>query len=157
MKLKEMERKFRQQAKRLPNKGKLASRRKRTQKLEVDLLPETRTAPQELKKLRTYFGLINSVPADLPAEAQLVLRGLFDCFDKAANVSEGIVEELMWGFEQAGFPRKLTAHGLVFLEKAGYVKFQTRDNVFVRFQDARLKDSWIRYQPKLLEMVYEKS
>ncbi len=156
MKYSAIERELFRQAGNLPNGGRLAPYRKRTQKLSVDLLPGTRTAPQELKKIRTFMGLINAIPSHLPAEAQIVMRGIFDCFERAGNVSEGIIEELLWGFEQGGFPRKLTAHGLVFLEKAGYVKCQTRDNVFVRFQDARLADSWIRYQPKLLEMVYAK-
>jgi hypothetical protein len=152
MRFAEIERRLRRQAKRLPKNARYT---KRTQKLEVDLLPETRTAPQELKKIKSFFKLVASIPTTLPAEGQMVLQALFDCFERNGNVQEGIVEELMWGFEQCGFPRKLTAHGLVFLEKAGYVKFQTRDGLFVEFVSAKLSDSWIRYQPKLLGMVYE--
>ena len=154
MSLNDIERRLRRQAKRLP---KNARYKKRVQKLEVDLLPGTRTAPQELKKVRAFFALSASIPTTLPGEAQIVLRALFDCFEKAQLVQEGILEELMWGFEQCNIPRKLTAHGLVFLEKAGYVKFQTRDGIFTDFVSARLNHTWIRYQPKLLEMVYEKT
>jgi hypothetical protein len=153
MKMVEIERRLRRQAKRLPKNAKF---QKRTQKIEVDLLPETRRDPQELKKIRSFFALSHSIPTTLPSEAQIVLRALFDCFERARSVQEGILEELLWGFEQCAIPRKLTAHGLVFLEKAGYVKFQTRDGIFVDFVSAKLRDTWIRYQPKLLEMVYEK-
>lgn len=154
MKYGEIERRLRRQARKLPKNAKFKGR---TQKLEVELLPETRTAPQELKKIKPFAGLVASIPSTLQAEAQMVLQALFDCFERAGSIQEGIIEELLWGFEQCGFPRKLTAHGLVFLEKAGYVKFQTRDGLFVEFVSAKLKDSWIRYQPKLLEMVYEKA
>lgn len=155
MSLGQIERRLRRQAGKLPKNASFT--KKRTQKLEVQLLPETRTAPQELKKIKAFAGLVASIPTSLPAEGQMVLQALFDCFERAGAVQEGIIEELLWGFEQCGFPRKLTAHGLVFLEKAGYVKFQTRDGSFVEFISARTQDSWIRYQPKLLEMVYEKT
>lgn len=155
MKFGDVERRLRRQASKLPKNASFT--KKRTQKLEVQLLPETRTAPQELKKIKSFAGLVASIPSSLQAEAQMVLQALFDCFERSGSIQEGIIEELMWGFEQCGFPRKLTAHGLVFLEKAGYVKFQTRDGSFVEFVSAKTKDSWIRYQPKLLEMVYEKA
>lgn len=153
MRRSEIERRLRRQAASLP---KNASPVKRTQKLEVELLPGTRTAPQELKRIRPFFALAQSIPTTLPAEAQLVLRALFDCFEKAGAVEEGIVEELLWGFAQCGIPRNLTGVGLFQLEKAGYVKFQTRDGAYVSFVSAHTQDSWIRYQPTLLEMVYAK-
>ena len=144
---------LRQRKEDLPKEERLG---KRTQKLEVDLLPGTRTAPQELKAIRPFFALSAAVPTTLPPEAQIVMKALFDCFERARSVDEGIIEELLWGFEQCGIPRKLTGTGLFLLEKHGYVKFQTRDGSFVEFISARTADSWIRYQPKLLEMVYAK-
>lgn len=154
MKSSDVEQRLKRQARKLPKNARYS---RRTQRLDVELLPETRTAPQELKRIRPFFGLVASIPTALQPEAQMVLQALFDCFERARSVEEGIIEELLWGFEQCGLPRKLTAHGLVFLEKAGYVKFQTRDGAFVEFVSARTGDSWIRYQPKLLELVYEKS
>jgi hypothetical protein len=150
----EIERRLRRQASKLPKNVRAG---KRQQRLDVDLLPGTRTAPQELKQIRPFSGLINAIPYTLPSEAQIVLRALFDCFERARSVQEGIIEELLWGFEQCGLPRQLTAHGLVFLEKAGYVRFQTRDGVFTDFASAKTADSWIRYEPRLLEMVYAKT
>lgn len=153
MKPSEIERRLRRQANSLPKKGKA---QKRTQKLEVGLLPETRTAPQELNRIRPFFALAHSIPETLPPEAKIVMRALFDCFERAGAVSEGIIEELLWGFEQCGIARKLTGTGLFQLEKAGYVKFQTRDGAFMEFISVRTADSWIRYQPLLLGLVYAK-
>lgn len=129
---------------------------KRTQKLEVDLLPGTRTAPQELKEVRPFFALKASIPQSLPPEARKVMEALFDCFEKARSVQEGIVEELLWGFEQCGIDRRVTGTGLFLLEKHGYLKFQGRDGAFIEFISARTADTWVRYQPKFLEMVYAK-
>jgi hypothetical protein len=113
--------------------------------------------PQELRKLRSFFAASLLIPGDLSAQGQIVLKLLFDCFSKQGAVKEGMIGDLCWGFEQATppIPQKLSIDGLRALEKAGYVKFQAKDGALVGFDSDKITSAWVRYQPKLLGMVYE--
>lgn len=111
--------------------------------------------PQPLRKIRPFHTATKQVPSSLPSEAKIVLMALFDCFDKQKSVKEGLVDDLVWGFKQARLPSQLTANGLMQLMKLGYIKFQAPDGGYIDFASDRIKRAWIRYQPKLLEMVYE--
>jgi hypothetical protein len=88
-------------------------------------------------------------------EAQIVMHALFECFGRQQVVQEGLIGDLMWGFAQTGIPDKATWIGLCDLHKLGYVKFQAPDNTFVSADSDLIGKAWVRYQPKLLEMVYE--
>jgi hypothetical protein len=112
------------------------------------------TTPQPLRTLRPFVASCLQIPATAPTVAQDVLVALFDCFAKQSEVKEGLIGDILWGFEQSGVPGELTARGLIHLEKAGYIKFQAPDGAFVKFEDDRAVSAWIRYQPKLLDMVY---
>lgn len=111
--------------------------------------------PQLLKKLRPYGRAVAAIPGLLPDEAQIVLRMLFDCFEKAGTVSEGLIGDLMWGFQQCGVSPELTYNGLMSLESFGYIKFQAKDGAYTGKGSDKLESAWVRYQPKLMEMVYE--
>jgi hypothetical protein len=126
----------------------------RTQRLDVEV-PAGMQLKQTLRLMRPFFKLAESIPSLLPNEAQITLRALFDCFEKSGEVKEGIIEDILWGFEQCGIPRKLTAKGLVSLESAGYICFQAPNNTPITFEAAKIHECWIRYQPKLLDMLYE--
>lgn len=110
---------------------------------------------QELKQVREFSAMVNRVPVTLIPEAQIVLQALFDCFSRAGSVEEGIVADLGWGFSQCGIPPQCTAVGLKELEKQGYIKFQAPDNVFIDCLSDKIDEAWVRYQKKLLDMVYE--
>jgi len=112
---------------------------------------------QELRKLRGYSAMARAVPPLLPDESRYVLHLLFECFEKAGFVAEGLVGDLMWGFEQVypPTPRTLTYVGLKYLEAAGYVKYQAKDGSYVPLDSDASSSAFIRYQPKLLELVYE--
>jgi hypothetical protein len=66
---------------------------------------------------------------------------------------------LVWGFAQADseipLPPALTVAGLAELERLGYIKFQAKDNSWTTMQSDAIEGAWVRYQPKLLELVYE--
>jgi len=112
--------------------------------------------PQPLKILKPYSQTGGCVPVFLQPEAQIVMHALFSCFERQKTVQEGLVGDLLWGFEQCGIPAGCSAVGLVELEKQGYVKFQTPDNAFINFQSTKIGEAWLRYQQKLLDMIYDK-
>lgn len=114
------------------------------------------TKQQDLKKIRPYYDSSKYIPTTLKAEAQIVLHALLACFENKKSIEEGLIGDLLWGFEQGGIPAGTTAMGLQFLEKDGYVKFQAKDNTFVSFMSDKIEGAWVRYQPKLLDMVYSK-
>ena len=111
---------------------------------------------QQLNKMRTFEAMTMQVPAMLPPEAQMVLQLLFSCFEKQKNVEEGIIKDITWGFAQCTppIPPDLTLKGLEQLRTQGYVKFQGQDNSYVLSLSQKIEDCWLRYQPKLLSMVY---
>lgn len=112
--------------------------------------------PQALKMLRPYAAIMSDIPKSIQPEAQIVLHAIFACFDRQKSVQEGKVDDLVWGFEQAGIPAGATAMGLSLLEQHGYLKFQYEDNTPSTVDHTRWPESWVRYQPKLLELAYEK-
>lgn len=124
-------------------------------KLVMKLEATVEVNPQPLRVMRSFGHMAGDISGLLRPEAQIVLHSLFECFTKHQEVKEGLVGDLMWGFEQCGIPVKLTIVGLTALESAGYVKFQTPDNQFVGFDSDQIGSCWLRYQPKLLDMVYE--
>lgn len=113
--------------------------------------------PQPLRKLRSYFAASLLIPGDLPAQGQLVLKLLFDCFQKQETVQEGLVGDVLWGFQQGtpSIPPKLSIDGLRALELAGYVRFQAKDGSWTDFGSDKITGAFVRYQPKLLAMVWE--
>lgn len=112
------------------------------------------TTPQPLNKIRPFAAMSKEVPTLLMPEAQIVMHNLFSCFDRQNSVQEGLIGDLIWGFSLCGTPRELTMKGLMQLESAGYVKFQAPDGTMVSMDSDLAAKAWVRYQPKLLDMVY---
>ena len=111
--------------------------------------------PQLLRTLRPFYAASQSIPGHLRPEAQIVLQLLFSCFEKQRGVREGIVEDLVWGFEQAGTPMKLSIVGLKHLMDAGFISLRAPDNEPVSFQSSSVLRAWVTYEKPLLDMVYE--
>ena len=86
---------------------------------------------------------------------------LFECFTRHGHISEGLVGDLMWGFAQVNnpiqkpLPYELTYKGLLQLKMGGYIKFQAKDNSSADLSADKAESAWVRYQPNLLELVYE--
>lgn len=110
--------------------------------------------PQKLRVLRPFFQATAAIPGNLPAEAQIVLQLLFACFERQRTVKEGTLNDLTWGFAQAGTPEKLTIVGIKHLMKAGYVTLKAPDNEKLDFAATKILQAWVAYEPKLLELVY---
>jgi hypothetical protein len=111
--------------------------------------------PQQLKIIRPFVQSIKNIPKTIPPEAQIVLQALLACFEKQKNVQEGLVKDLVWGFAQSGIPDACTLLGIRQLENLGYVKIQAPDNTIIRIESPHIAESWVRYEPKLLELVYD--
>jgi len=111
--------------------------------------------PQELRQLRPFFTASRDIPKTLPPEAQIVLQALMSCFEKQKRVEEGFVEDFVWGFEQGQIPRGCTIRGLRYLAKYEYIKFQAPDNTLLEINSTHIMSAWVRYQPKLLDLIYE--
>ncbi len=113
--------------------------------------------PQALRTIRPQRIACLRIPPGLDPLGQYVLTLLFACFEKQQNVKEGVLGDLIFGFEASGIPPDKTLSGLSVLHRAGYLKFQSPspDNSYVDFTCDRVLDAWVRYQPALLEMVYE--
>jgi hypothetical protein len=110
--------------------------------------------PQPLKQIRPFVLAVSAIPSTLPPEAQITLQNLLSCFEKQKNVSEGLIGDLMWGFAQCGTPVNCTYEGLKQLAKEGYLKFQAKDNSWVDIESEQADGAWVRYQRKLLDLVY---
>jgi hypothetical protein len=129
------------------------------------LTAEIDTTPQELRTMRSYIRATSDIPGFLPHSAQTVLRLLFDCFEKQGAAKEGLIGDILWGFAQSPCmltpkglepaPPEFTFEGLRHLQRFGYIKFQAKDGEFIGPQSSKLESAWVKYEPKLLEMIYE--
>lgn len=122
---------------------------------------ELDTTKQLLRTIRPFTLMVITMPPGLPTPASEVLRRLFRCFAKDKSVSEGLIGDMMWGFshataEEIAIPAELTWAGLCQLRDQGYVTFQGKDGALIDSQSDQIGSAWVRYQPKLLEMVYER-
>jgi len=125
------------------------------------LYAEIDMSKQQLNKVKPFVILVLSLPSGLPGLAREVLIRLFRCFAKAGEVSEGLIGDMMAGFaeptmEERPLTPDETWSGLRQLRADGYLKFQTPDGVFVDEHNSRIGSSWVRYTPKLLDLVYER-
>jgi hypothetical protein len=126
------------------------------------LYAEIDMTKQELNTVKPFRVLVLSLPSGLQTMAREVLVRLFRCFAKAGEVSEGLIGDMMAGFaeptlEERPMTPDETWSGLRQLRTAGYLTFQTPDGMFVDEHNSRIGSSWVRYTPKLLDLVYERA
>lgn len=148
-------------AKRIFEEGKIPENSKLKGPSAYSLYAEIDTTKQPLRKLRAFNLMLITMPPSLPTPASEVLRRLFRCFAKDKSVSEGLIGDMMWGFsnptaEEQAIPAELTWTGLCQLRDRGYLKFQAPDGAHIEPQSDEIGRAWVRYEPKLLEMVYER-
>lgn len=110
--------------------------------------------PQPLRTIKPYTQSQLSIPSMLPSEARIVMHLLFECFANKGEVKEGLIGDILWGFNQSGAASELTYNGLDQLSKAGYLKFQAPDQTYIDLGSTAAEKAFVRYQPKLLDMVY---
>jgi hypothetical protein len=109
--------------------------------------------PQLLRMIRPT-GRNFQVPPELSVCAKFVLTYLFACFVEKGYIKEGLVDDFLYGAVGIkGNPSEKIAHGLVDLRRAGYISFVAQDNIEVDEHCSNLKDCWLRYNQKLLDLV----
>lgn len=108
---------------------------------------------QPLKDIGVFDGAGNFHISGAPKEVNDVLAMLMSCFARQGHIREGLIGDMIWGYQQVGYPPQRTVTGLSGLEKLGYVKFQAPDNTFVSIDSDKAGKAWIRYQPKLLQLL----
>lgn len=125
--------------------------------LPADLLQNS--TPEPLKIIVTPYLGVSHLPSDVQANgpAFLVFQDLLECFKKQGYVAEGLLANVMWGFEQSGRDIKLVAHGLSCLRQLGYVGYS--DPLGVRISEHGFNPDipiWIRYLPKFTALMIRK-
>ena len=123
--------------------------------LQSHIVAEVENNPQSLRLMKPIDKMINSAPSELSDVGKKTLLNLFRCFVQQGNVSEGLVGDVLWGFGQCGHEPAETIHGLIDLNRKGYVKFQAKDGTYTDFNSDKIQGAWVRYQKKLTELVYE--
>jgi hypothetical protein len=132
---------------------KLPDGAKETQVMSMDVIVDVK--PQPLRELRPFHQATRDIPSTIKPEAQIVLHSLLACFEKQKSVKEGIVDDLVFGFEAGGVPAMCTLVGLRALEKEGYIGLKAPDNTPINFQSSSVLKAWVTYKQKLLDMVYD--
>ena len=121
--------------------------------LPIVLCAELDGRPQELRKLRPFLSYAE-VPGHLPQAAQDFLQLLFSCFDRQGFVAEGLIGDILFGYEAVGVDPLHTLVGLGLLHKEGYVEFQAKDGSLVDMASDKIASASVRYKKKLLDLVY---
>lgn len=108
---------------------------------------------QPLRGIRPAFRVPRIIPPELNYEGGSVLALLFKVFERQQYVNEGLIGDIIYGFSACGIPTEMTVQGLDDLNRKGYLKFQAKDNTYVSIYDDQAGGAWVRYQPKLLNML----
>lgn len=121
--------------------------------LSSSLLIDPTTEPLQTI-LPSYRG-ITHVPSELDGPALMVFIELQKCFQKAGNVSEGLLPNLIWGFEECGYDPRHVAAGLTKLRALDYLYYsdagRQRLSEFLITPDKNQK-IWLRYTPKFTNL-----
>src|SRR5271170_1518188 len=83
------------------------------------------STPEPLQILvKPYLG-IKEMPSELAKGdvATLVFVELNKCFKKAGYVAEGLIGNIIWGFEECGHDPRRIAAGLTELRRLGYIRY----------------------------------
>lgn len=110
---------------------------------------------EPLKVILTPYHGITHVPSELGNSdvTTFVFIELNRCFQKAGFVAEGMLANIIWGFEQCGYGPNHVAGGLSQLRKLGYIQYtDERNNPIYETNFDPKKPVWIRYAPKFTEL-----
>jgi hypothetical protein len=114
---------------------------------------------QPLMKLRPGFTAVKEVPAEIGQNgvAALVFVDLVECFKKAGHISEGKLNDLIWGFEQCGRDPRAVAAGLTKLRELGYIYYTDPTGTRITEHNFDPKKAiWVRYSDKMVNLFAER-
>ena len=116
---------------------------------------------EPLSVVQAYYSGITHVPVDLAlgnGPDLMVFVELNNCFRKAKQVAEGMLNNVMWGFEQCGYDPRHVAAGLTELRKKGYLLYTDERRVPIyEFDFDPSKPVWIRYTKKFTDLFIGES
>jgi hypothetical protein len=125
--------------------------------LPAELLENPNQEP--LKIIVTPYQGVTHLPSDVQGDgtALFVFNDLLGCFKQQGFVAEGLLGNLMWGFEQSGRDLRMVAHGLMKLRQLGYILYS--DPIGVPISEHNFIEGvpiWIRYTPKMINLMVRK-
>lgn len=104
--------------------------------------------------VKPYLG-ITEMPAELSGNdvATFVFVELNKCFKKAGFVAEGLIGNIIWGFQECGFDPRHVAAGLTKLRAMGYIRYtDPQGNAIHEFNFDPKKPVWVRYTDKMISL-----
>lgn len=78
-----------------------------------------------LRCTKQFYNGLKYNPEDIKQDspAGVVFYNLNLCYQHGKNVSEGCVEDVIWGFRQSGIPANIVVDGFTELYRLGYLNF----------------------------------
>ena len=104
--------------------------------------------------LPLYTG-ITHVPSDLRGPALFVFKLLHKCFERAGKVCEGLLPNLIWGFQECGHDPQHVAAGMTELRRLGYVFYSDAGRLPISeltYTPNKHIQIWVRYEKKMLDL-----
>lgn len=121
--------------------------------LPADMLLNSTKEP--LRVIVTPYLGVSHLPSDVQQAptALLVFKDLTECFKLQGEVSEGLLGNLIWGFEQSGRDPRMVAAGLTELRKLGYVTYSDAAGTPISEHGFSADvPIWIRYTQKMVSL-----
>ena len=125
--------------------------------LSTDVLANS--AHEPLKKIVDPYSGLRHIPPELGDHSPgcFVFIELNKCFSRAGYVAEGMLANVIWGFEQCGYDPNRVAAGLTDLRKKGYITYSDSGGLPIQETDFDpQKIVWIRYTKKMLDLFVRK-
>lgn len=122
--------------------------------LPTSLLSDPSMEPLQMI-LPSYRG-ITHVPSDLDGPALMVFIELQKCFKKAEKVCEGLLPNLIWGFEQCGYDSRHVAAGLTKLRTLNYITYSDAGRMPLSdliITTNKSDQIWVRYTKKFTDLL----
>ncbi len=121
--------------------------------LEKEQLLKLNQNQPGLRQVLYYYNGLKEKPIDIRDESPegVVFYNLQICYGNQKNVSEGSVEDVIWGFRQSGIPNNITWDGFRTLKKLGYLNF-TNDMGVTLFGDPT-PQMWYRWTQKYYNLL----
>ena len=106
-----------------------------------------------------YFGIKEwpeQIGRDTPAG--IVFANLNLCFKNSGNVSEGSIEDIIWGFRQSGIPNQITFKGFKELKELGFMDFTDELGVVIVGEPSaqRVDSIWYKWSNKFYQNLLDK-
>lgn len=105
--------------------------------------------------LSPYRG-VTHVPSELSGPALMVFIELQKCFSKANKVCEGLLPNLIWGFEQCGYNTAHVAAGLTKLRELGFIFYSDAGRQRISdlmFTGDKRQQIYVRYDKKFMDLL----